>query len=271
MWVTLSRTRVLSPVVLLCALWGSASAQGEERFNVASIKPSAENGPGMTVQPRADLGYSGRKVPIIALLTSAYELSPERIVGAPGWTERYDIEARFEPTDPKAPLPLRTTLLKSLLKERFGLVAHTEKREFPVYVLRTIRNDGRLGPGLKPSAVDCADDGAVFRARQQNTKAPNGAPACGAIEGPAVFIASGTTMDVLANALRIPSGRPVINSTGLEGKWDVTLEFAPLQDVNSMKPSVFTAIQEQLQLRLESSKAPLDVLVIDAITRPTAN
>jgi uncharacterized protein (TIGR03435 family) len=257
--------------MLLCALYGSASEQGDERFTLVSIKPSADNGPGMAVQPRADAGYSGRKVPIIALLTSAYELSPERIVAAPRWTERYDIEARFEPTDPKAPLPLRTTLLKSLLKERFGLVAHTEKREFPVYLLRIARNDGGLGPGLKPSTADCADDAAVFRARQQNTKAPNGAPACGAIENPEAFIASGTTMDVLANALRIPSGRPVINSTGLGGKWDVTLEFAPLQDVNSTKPSVFTAIQEQLQLRLESSKAPLDVLVIDAITRPTAN
>jgi uncharacterized protein (TIGR03435 family) len=246
-----------------------ASAQDEHRFTVASVQPSADNNPGMVVPQMPPGRYSARKVPVIALLTSAYGLSPERIVGAPQWPDRYDIQARFEPTDPSEPIPRTNVLLQSLLRDRFGLVAHMAKRDFPVYVLKVARTDGRLGTSVKASAVNCGDSAAANSARERNLKAANGAPACGAIERPDAFIAGGMTMDVVASALRIPAGRPVINETGLVGTWEVSLEFAPLRDTRADKPNVFTALQEQLGLKLEPATAPLDVLVIDHIERPT--
>jgi uncharacterized protein (TIGR03435 family) len=223
------------------------------------------------VQQMPNGRYSARKVPVIALLTSAYNLSPERIVGAPSWRERYDIQARYEPTDPSAPVPRVNVLLQSLLRDRFGLVAHIEKRDFPIYVLKVARRDGRLEAGLKPSSVNCGEATAVNRAREWNTKAANVAPACEAIERPDAFIAGGLTLDVVASALRIPAGRHVMNETGLAGTWEVTLEFAPLRDTSGDRPNVFTALQEQLGLKLEPATAPLDVLVVDAISRPTPN
>jgi uncharacterized protein (TIGR03435 family) len=213
--------------------------------------------------------YSATKVQVIALLTSAFGVSVDRLIGAPRQTERYDIEARYEPPDPNAPVPSVNVLLQSLLRDRFGLVAHMEKRDSPAYVLKLALNDERLGPGLKPSTVNCADTAALNGLRERNAKAANGAPACGAIEGPDTFNAGGTTMDILARALRIPSGRTVINGTGLAGTWDVTLQFAPLNDTSGEKPNAFTALQEQLGLKLQSTKRPVDVLVIDHVERPT--
>jgi uncharacterized protein (TIGR03435 family) len=249
-----------------------ATAQETPRFTVASIQRSADDGPGMAVQPMAEGRYFARKVPVIALLTAAYELSPERIIGAPAWRgERYDIQARYDPAAPSGVIPRTTVLLQSLLRERFGLVAHMEKRDFPIFVLRVVRSDGRLGRGLQPSSINCGDRAAASAARQQNAKAANGAPACDAVERPDAFIAGGTNLDVVARALRIPAGRHVINDTGLPGTWDVTLEFSPLADTGGDKPNVFTALREQLGLQLEPTRGALDVLIIDAISRPTPN
>lgn len=267
---TVSMTRFF--IVALCVAMQSANAAAQEQpcFAVAAITPSADNEPGMVVRPRPD-GYSGRKIPVIALLTSAYGLSPARIVGAPKSIERYDIEARYEQTDPAAPVPRLNVLLQCLLRQRFGLVAHVEKRNIPLYVLRIARNDGRLGPGLKSSAVTCTDAAAVSRARERNERPGNSTPECEGLERPGAFVARGVTMDVLATALRVPSGRDVVNGTALAGTWDVALEFAPVPETNSDTPSIFTAVREQLGLKLEAGRAPLDVLVIDAMTRPTAN
>jgi uncharacterized protein (TIGR03435 family) len=206
----------------------------------------------MVVRPLSNGGYSARKVPVLALLTSAYGLSPDRIVGAPSWPDRYDIEARYESTDPAAPPPSLTTLLQSLLHDRFGLVAHMQMRELPAYLLKRARSDGRLGPGLHRSPLETLDT-------------------AGTVENPEAFVAKGTTMDVLAKAMRVPAGRPVINATGLNGAWDVTLEFSPLGDTAGDRPPVFTALQEQLGLKLDAATAPLEVLVVDSISRPTPN
>jgi uncharacterized protein (TIGR03435 family) len=254
---------------VLVAPQPSVVAQDEPNFTIASIKPSADNDPGMVVQQLPNGGYSGRKIPLVALLTSAYGISPERIIGAPNWwkTDRYDIEARYEPRDRAVP-PLNV-LLQGLLRERFGLIAHMEKRDFPVYVLRTIAKDGKLGPGVKPSSAACP--AAPINSRDANSRAANGAPLCGAIERPDAFIASGVTMDTVARALRVPAGRDVINDAGLLGTWDVTLEFASPTDTSGEKPSIFTAIKDGLNLKLDSATAPVDVLVVDAAARPTPN
>jgi uncharacterized protein (TIGR03435 family) len=257
-------------VLGLTALVTVVSAQSEPRFTVASIRPSADNEPGMSARPLPNGGYSARKAPLIALLTSAYGLSPERVINAPAWPDRYDIEARYQPGDPAEPVPPLTTLLQSLLRDRFGLVARMEQRDLPVYVLKLARADGRPGPQLRRSNRDCAN-AAVTLAAEVRDLASNGAPACGANEGPGIFVAGGLTMGTIARALRVPANRNVVDATGLDGLWEAKLEFAAQGDESGNKPSIFTALQDQLGLKLEPSTAPLDVLVIDAIQRPTPN
>ena len=243
----------------------------EPRFTVVSIRPSSDNEPGMAVRPMPNSGYSARKVPLMALLTSAFGVSPQRIVGVPPWPDRFDIEARYEPADRDTPLPSLNVLLRSLLRERFGLAAHMEKRDLSVYVLRVAESTTRLGPKLTRSNLDCGDPAAIANARLRKAYAANGAPACEAEEAPGLLKVGGMPMDLIAAALRIPAGRDVVNGTGLRGLWEASLEFAPPDDRLGDKPSVFTAVQEQLGLKLESSTASLDVIVIDAIERPSAN
>jgi uncharacterized protein (TIGR03435 family) len=243
----------------------------EPQFSVVSIRPSTDNLPGMAFRPMPNGGYSGHKVTVLALLTSAFEVSPRRVVGAPLWPDRYDIEARYEPGDPASPAPRLALLLQSMLRDRFGLVAHFDKRELPVYALTLARKDGMLGSQLRRARVNCADANAIALAQAKKTLAANGAPACGANEGPGVLIVGGLSMETIARALRVPAGRDVVDQTGLTGLWEAKLEFALPDDRTSDKPSFFSAVQEQLGLKLESSKAPLDVLVVDTITRPTPN
>jgi uncharacterized protein (TIGR03435 family) len=255
----------------IIASTGYLFAQEPPQFTVISVKPSPDNLPGMVVRQLGNGGYSGQKIPLVALLTSAYGLSPQRIVGLPSWanTDRYDIEARYEPRD--QPIPPMNLLLQGLLRERFGLVAHTEMRNFPVYLLKTVDKEGKLEKGLKAANAQCADTTAANGARLSNERVQNGAPLCAAIERPGAFISGGVTMDTLARSLRIPSGRDVINETGLHGAWEFTLEFAGPGDTSGEKPDIFTAIKEALDLKLESGTGPLDVLVIDSVSHPTSN
>jgi uncharacterized protein (TIGR03435 family) len=256
---------------VIVASAGHLSVQEVPKFTVISVKPSADNLPGMVVRQLGNGGYSGQKIPLVALLTSAYGLSPQRIVGLPSWanTDRYDIEARYESRD--QPIPPMNLLLQGLLRERFGLVAHTETRNFPVYLLRTVDKQGNAGKGLKASDALCGDTTAANAARLSDERSHNGAPLCAAIERPDAFISGGVTMDTLARSLRIPSGRDVINETGLHGAWEFTLEFAGPGDTRGEKPDIFTAIKEALDLKLESGTGPLDVLVIDSVAHPTSN
>jgi len=272
----MKRDSILVVLVLaLCAViirwpW-HVLAQEALNFTVISIKPSPDNNPGMVIRQLPNGGYSSQKITLGALLTAAYAVSPDRIIGIPNWgkTDRYDIEARYESRD--QPAPRLNLLLQGLLRERFGLVAHTEKREFPVFLLKTQATDGKPGRGLKPSKANCEDTAAANSARESQVRAANGAPLCGAIERPDAFIAGGVTMDTLARSLRIPAGRDVVNKTGLLGFWDFGVEFAPAGDTTGEKPSVFTAVKDELDLKLESGTAPLDVLVIDSVARPTPN
>jgi uncharacterized protein (TIGR03435 family) len=266
----MKRGRTIGVALGLTVVVAMVSAQPQPAFTVASVRPSADNEPGMSVRPLPSGGYSARKVPLIALLTSAYGLSPERVINAPAWPDRYDIEARYQPGDPAEPVPPLATLLQSLLRDRFGLVARMEKRDLPVYVLRMARTDRQPGPQLTRSTRDCAN-AAVTLAAEVKDLASNGAPGCGANEGPGLFVAGGLPMSTIARALRVPANRNVVDATGLDGLWEARLEFAAPGDESGNKPSIFTALQDQLGLKLEPSTAPLDVLVIGAIQRPTPN
>jgi len=250
---------------------GAASGVPAADDLIISVRPSSDNDPGMTIVPSAAGSYAARKVQVIALLTSAYGLSPGRVIGAPAWPDRFDVQVKYEPRAAGAPLPSIPALLQALLRDRFALRAHIERREQPVYLLKVARADGRLGPTLTRSALDCSAADATSRGQQQNARAANGAPACGANEGPGVLVAGGMTMAVIARALRPAAGRDVVDATGLSGTWELALDFAPTPDAAGDKPSLFTALQEQAGLRLEAGTAPLDVLVVESVARPTTN
>lgn len=141
-------------------------------------------------------------------------------------------------------------LLQSLLQDRFKLQVHHETRELPVYVL-TVK-DARFGPGLRPSSVDCV-------------ATPN---ECAVRYGTGHISSGYVNVETLINFLSVSVDRPLIDRTGLAGGFSLSLDWSPDPAVSD-PPSIFTAVQDQLGLMLTSSTAPVDVLVIDHVERPT--
>jgi uncharacterized protein (TIGR03435 family) len=278
-------------------------------FDVVSIKLNTtgtlQTGPPVE---RPDGGLRLTRVLVSVLIARAYPPAiPVEIIGLPDWakTDRYDVIAtstlsRATPAD-------RIAMLRAMLADRFKLVAHLETREQPVFDLILARRDGRLGPGITPIDVDCDAQMAAARtaaeaARDAGTPPPTlprpdftaPPPPCtlrtvGAILRSGRGDQTGTVGDLLegeatmatfASALRPWAGRTVVDKTGLAGSYRVRMNFDMMAAVRAPStaapapdaaPTIFTAIQEQLGLKLESSRASRDVLVIDRLERPTAN
>src|SRR5262249_40754923 len=160
-------------------------------------------------------------------------------------------------------------MLQTLLTDRFKLTVHHEPRDLAVYELHVDRGDGRLGPQLKRVDVDCA--------AQRGSDQP-----CGGFRtvAPGHIVGRGVTLPLLAQFLELPAGRNVFDRSGLQGTFDVELQYTPdrlpLRGPDTPAPdqnavSVFTALREQLGLKLESARAPIDVLVIDHAEKPTSD
>jgi uncharacterized protein (TIGR03435 family) len=206
----------------------------------------------------------------------AYPRITTQLIGAPGWLEsdRYDINAKAEGEPPEAEM---LAMLRGMLADRFSLTVHDEPREQDVYALVPSRTDGRLPQGLRPATFDCA--ALVERRQGSGASLPpraNGAPACGLSSDGRRVASGGLTMAQLIRNISPLVGRAVIDRTGLTGYYEFTLEYAArpgnaagVPDVADNRPSIFTAIQEQLGLKLESQRAPVNVLVIDRIERPS--
>lgn len=266
-------------------------------FEVASVKLN-NSGDGRVMLSQQPGGrFTATNVPLRLLIRNAYQLQDFQIVGAPSWinSERYDIVAKAEDgTPPETPSLDRTgpsriqLMMRSLLAERFQLVAHDETRELPIYALVVARSDGKLGPDLKKSEVDCNALFAAGRGRGMPPPPPVGPPQgerpqCGVRIGPGNLAMGGAPMPQIANSLAMFVGRTVQDKTGLTGNYDATLTWTPDQmpqrppgapepppaDPNG--PSIFTALQEQLGLKLDSQKGPVHVLVIDRVERPKEN
>jgi uncharacterized protein (TIGR03435 family) len=272
----------------LVAASAALIAQDKLEFDVVSIKRNTQPiPPGPPVQ-RPDGGFSMQRVPIGTLISLVYPPAvPIDMVGLPEWAmrEQYDVSATSSLSS--ATPDQQQAMLRAMLADRCKLVAHMDKREQPVYDLVLARSDGKLGPNLQPSDVDCeakaaADRAAADAARAAGTIPPP--PPFPAMNGPAppcslrILMNStegGGTMEMLARLLRPSAGRLIIDKTGLKGSYRISL---PL-NILSMRglapddpaPSIFTALQEQLGLKLESSRAVREVLVIDHIERPSEN
>ncbi len=239
--------------------------------------------------------YTARAVNIKFLIQQAYDIRDFQIVGAPDWltSERYDIIAKAE-----TPVINRENikpLLQSLLAERFNLKFHRDTRELPIYFLVV----GKNGPKLRKSEI---------QADQLNNDPPSKSPQSGDPSSPTQSAdsrprgkgamirmtrgqvsAEMAPVSQLASLLAQQLGRPVVDKTGLEGLFDFKLEWTPdetmrgmsplgdspghesSQPVDTSGPTIFSALQEQLGLRLESQRGPVEILVIDHIEKPSEN
>jgi len=285
--------------VPLCAvLAGDAQESQPARltFDVVSVKRTRPDA-GASIVGGGRGQYQAINVPLRVTITNAWNLRDHQIVGAPDWlaSDRFDIVAK-EPagtfTDEQ-----RRQMIQALLIERFKLQAHLETREMPLYNLVLLRADGRLGPDLKPTAVDCA---ALRKERAAAAATPADPPRqtptidervpCSqrGFFGPqgVTINASGRTLEQIATALGTYADRPVANKTGLKGEYDMLLKFRPEAGgpIGGLAPPLSTtgdpvsdlaalgvAVREQLGLRLEPARGPVQVLVVDSISPPTEN
>jgi uncharacterized protein (TIGR03435 family) len=263
-----------SALVLACvcgaaALSAQAPAppQSDATFEAASVKPlrnSTRTSAGFRPEPTR---WSG-DFSVTDLVVFAYQIQSTRIIGAPQWAEdeRYEINAR---TGPRKPGDIQS-MVRHLLAERFALKVHRERRPIPVYLLLMSRADGAFGPRLQRVERDC-------------TRPASNPSGCSVSIGGDNYRGNGQQWANFVATLENRIGeRPILDKTGLSGQFDIAVEWSPgiarvpegvsnaptLADLEA-RPLVFTAIREQLGLKLEPDTAPMDVLVIDSVDRPT--
>jgi uncharacterized protein (TIGR03435 family) len=238
---------------LLLAVAGWAAAQETASFEVASIKFH----PGLITMSGGGVKgatLSDTALTLLNLIEDAYGVRRDQISGGPSWisSDHYDVIAKAEGegtlTHDRA-----MQMLQTLLSDRFQLKLHRETRETPVYDLVL----GKNGPKLKESSADAKGKNFVsVTGAGMHMEATNG------------------TMEQLARQLSVTAGRPVIDKTGLTGFYAYTLDWASANrppEPDSDTPSMFTAVQEQLGLKLESAKAPVEMLIVDHAEKPSEN
>jgi uncharacterized protein (TIGR03435 family) len=286
-------TRFLCAAALLAATaMMSVSAQSAApqptaplRFDVASVKPNKSGGVLVLLPPGAPGRYQVTNVDLRSLIQTAFNLPGYQIVNAPDWAqqERFDITAQM-PADVKPAPGAQSEMVRTLLAERFRLVTHRETRELPVSALVIVRADGKVAPGLEPASPDCAPGGSRRLGPGPDGRPqlpPPGVRACETSGGSGSLRSGYVTMDALARMVSARMGRIVLDRTGLTGAFQLELTFTPEPIANAGNPpqgppvvdpnlpSLVTALREQLGLRLESARAPVEVLVIDSVDRPT--
>jgi uncharacterized protein (TIGR03435 family) len=228
------------------------NAQTPPQLEVASIKPSIADRNSTSGIYTGEGGIDAHNVTLKRSIIGAYRIGPNEIVGGPDWLDedRFDILAKAEQsTNGDAVL---MDMLQTLLADRFKLKLHRETRTMTAYVLEV----GKNGPKLEK-----AENG------EASTNSSNS-------NGRASIEARASSMDRLARTLARSVDLPVVNRTGLDGNFNFKLQWTPQQSQPSNRPddvSIFTAIQEQLGLRLRSEKVPVEVLVIDSAEKPSAN
>jgi uncharacterized protein (TIGR03435 family) len=277
------RTAVVTSAVLFSTVAAhSAAQQTEPIFEIASIKENKSGATGVSMNVLPGSRLVATNMSLQTLIAGAYgigtatPLPPSRVVMPAGWAgseaPRFDIDAK-----PGRALTQTEFLpaVRRLLEDRFKLALHYEKREQPSYALVMDRRDGRLGPRLKRSDVDCTDPMEI------TAKDADGALKCG-IRGRAGSATGRQPIAVLARFLTnlVPDQRIVADRTNLVGTYEFQIDWAPEVPLAPGGPappadpnaaSIFTAVREQLGLKLESGTQQVDVLVIDRAERPSEN
>jgi uncharacterized protein (TIGR03435 family) len=240
-----------------------------DTFEVATIKPTpADWTGGRFIRMQSAHQFIARNHSLKTLIMAAYNLSPKAISGVPEWSdaEHYDIVAKT-PGDLRPDLDQQMAMLRALLTDRFRLAFHREQKEMPIYALTVAKG----GPKLKESTVP-------------SEPAPEGPPALAFVISPqgVSLPARSATMGELASVMqRAALDRPVIDQTGLSARYDFDLEWLPDEtqfgglglkpNPENPKPDLFAAVQQQLGLRLEGTRAPVETLVVDHSEKPSAN
>jgi uncharacterized protein (TIGR03435 family) len=246
-------------------------------FDVASVKVNHSGARTTRIaSPRGTGRFDVTNAMVHTLILNAYGLQDFQLTGGPAWISdtRFDIAARTSPGTSREDI---SAMLRSLLVERFHLATHREPREMPTYTLTLARKDGRVGPQLKTSPTPCP--AATPAAQGPPPVSPSGQVLCGISMTPSELNAGNLTMARLATTLSGIVGRMVTDETGLTGPYDLHLTFTPENPGSSVAgppvatddnaASIFAALTEQLGLKLEPRRAPVDVVVIDGIEMPT--
>ncbi len=251
-------------------------------FDVVSIKVNRSGSDRQSMQ----LLPGGRAVvtnaPLRRVILTAYGLLTQQLLGGPDWldSERFDIVAQASenlgPSAPGGPPGRAQQKLQRLLAERFKFAAHTGTRELPIYELTMARADGRLGPRMSPAKIDCA---ALLAAYGRGERPMPPASECGGSREPGRVWMRGATMPNVARAILVGwTERMVEDRTGLTGGYDFDLEFAPGTGTaagasagGGESASLFTALEEQLGLKLRPARKAVDVLIIDRLEHSTEN
>jgi bla regulator protein BlaR1 len=274
---------------------GSAAVSAAPTFAVASVKQnkSGGNGPGGSrTLPSGQ--FIATNITLRSLISNAYgaPLQPllrDQLVNVPAWidTDHFDIVAKAEGNGQPPPAGQVALMLRALLAERFNLAVHEEQKDLPIYALVKARQDGRLGAQIKTSTVDCS--AGRGRAGQPPPPppappAPGERPPCGMRLLVGNISGGSVTMSQFTNLLSRMAGRIVVDKTALSGAFDIDLQWtpdrlpvgpppagAPVQPpVDPDGPSIFTAVQEQLGLKLEPQTEPVAVVVVDRLTKLNA-
>jgi uncharacterized protein (TIGR03435 family) len=251
-------------------------------FEAASIKPDDGSGQGQRIFFEANGRFTVDNIPLRGMIVTGYGIQAYQLIGAPAWVnnDRWDVLAKL-PANLPPPLPgsgpggYGVGALRLMLEDRFKLKVHRETREMDIYHLVLARPDKKLGPEMKQAGDDCTPEG---QARRKQTPPDQLKPLFCGIRGggPGKVSLMGMPLSFYATNLTNTVGRYVVDKTGLEGRWDFTLAFtpdgplppgAPAPDSNV--PNLFTALQEQLGLKLEAAKGPVDIVVVDSVERPT--
>lgn len=235
-------------------------------FDVAAIKPNAAGDNRVMLNMPGSGRFVATGVNARLLIQQAFNIRDFQISGGPGWTatDRWDINAQAEGMPERMPPGALAPMLQSLLEDRFQLKAHRETKEMPIYALQVAKG----GPKIKENS---GEPGPNIRMGRGQITFKKG------------------TLQMLATQLSNQTGRVVVDQTGLKGEYDFQLEFTPdlgqgggpfgpfpegpgsPPPANQNGPTLFTALQEQLGLRLESTKGPVEMLVIDRIEKPSDN
>jgi uncharacterized protein (TIGR03435 family) len=284
-WLLATVIGALAPAV------GHAQPPAATSVEVASVRSKRSGGTADTIRSMPTGRLVATNATLRALILRAYGLHASQLIDSPAWieTERFDIDARAaEPPalGPEALMPM----VRSLLEDRFKLRTRRETRARPAYLLDFARRERRLGPQIRPTIADCSR-ATTMTGAEMRASVRDGWPPCGLVfvvsfttktaAGVAVELRtrrSGTTMGELATALQGAVDRPVVDRTGLEGRYDVEYTHAPQPPDPNVEsafrldaPRLFVALQEQLGLTLRAERAEVTVLVIEAVDRPSEN
>ncbi|MEO6803236.1 MAG: TIGR03435 family protein [Granulicella sp.] len=247
---------------------GAASGAGQEEaapvklpvYDVVSIKLNKTGSGSVSINTNGDR-YSGTNVPLKGLLQDAYDIKEDLISGVPGPIDsaRFDVEAKIVEPDAvvmkKLTGPQRRAMVLPFLVERFQLKAHTEVKILPVYELVVVQG----GPKFKPSADD------KKHGQHMSIQSNNGSRE---------MTAGGVPMKDLASTLTNQVHRTVIDKTGLAGSYDLAMKWSSDEGTEAETatvPGIFTALQEQLGLKLQPGKGPVETLVVDHVEMPSGN